>query len=277
MALVPLEGEVNTGTSTALTLTDRQIQQTGIRLGLVKKRDLVQEINTYGEITYDERQIYRLTSWVAGRVERLEKNFVGEEIKKGELLAMIYSPSLIQSIEEFGEAKKALLQFLKNKSVNKNGDVTRSQEMLNASRVLLMRKGLSKTQVALIESTIEEDKNPLGKDVIPLLAIRAKHSGTIIKKCIEEGSYVKEGTELLKVSDLSSLWIYGEVYEYELSFVSRGDQVLVTTRSYPGEEFKGKVDFIEPVVQSRTRTVRIRINLSNKDKKLKPGMFADLR
>ena len=272
MALVPLEGEVKSGGAEVLDLSDRQVQQAGVRFGFVAKRDLVKEIHAFGEIVTDERRMSLVTSWVPGRIERLHVNFSGAQVRKGELLAEIYSPPLVVAIGQFREAKLGLAELLKGRP--HATAVKQANGLVESTRVLLLRQGLQSDQVKKIESEMDAGKDPLAGDHVPAIPIRAKRSGVVMEKRVDEGEYVKEGTELFRIADLSALWIYAEAYEYELPFVKVGMDVVLKTRSLPGETFEGKVAFIDPFLQKKTRTVRVRVDVPNPAGRLKPGMFA---
>ncbi|MBI4563997.1 MAG: efflux RND transporter periplasmic adaptor subunit [Planctomycetes bacterium] len=275
MALVPLEGEAKAADSGVLDVTDRQIQQAGVRFGKAARRDLVKTIDTYGEIAYDERRLGRITSWVAGRVEKLHVNFTGESVRKGDLLAELYSGPLIVAVGQLGEAKKALSRLKEGRP--HESALRQAEELVASTRVLLVRQGLESSQVREIEKAVDAGRDPLGGSTIPTLPIRAKTGGVVIEKKVEEGEYVREGTELLRIADLTTVWLYAEIYENELPFVRVNDPVVITTRARPAEEFQGTVAFIDPFLQRKTRTVRVRIDIPNEEGKLKPGMFARAR
>ena len=137
MALVPLEGELKASEAGVLDLTDRQIQQAGVRFGKVSSRELIKEIDTFGEVHYDERKLSRITSWIPGRVEKLHVNFTGERVDIGSPLVDLYSPALIVAVDQFAEAKRGLVILSKGKP--HASALNQARSLVASSRILLAR------------------------------------------------------------------------------------------------------------------------------------------
>ncbi|NNM36480.1 MAG: efflux RND transporter periplasmic adaptor subunit, partial [Nitrosopumilus sp.] len=188
-------------------------------------------------------------SYFAGRIERLNVSFTGEEVRKGQLLATIYSPELYAAQQELitaaslKESQPALYKAVRNK---------------------LKLWKLSENQINQIEETGKVKEN---------FPVYATVSGTVTEKLVEQGDYVKQGQPLLKIANLNTVWGNFDVYENQIDRFKKGQEVLITTNAYPNKEFKGKVDFIDPVLNTKTRTVTLRVVLNNKDDVFKPGMF----
>ena len=202
-----------------------------------------------GKIKENEKATAVQTSYFNGRIEKLYVNSTGETVKKGQLLALIYSPELVSAQEE-------LLTAL---SLKKS-----QPELYNAVKSKLKIWKLSESQIHKIETT----KQPLIN-----FPIYTNVSGIVTEKLIEEGSTVKEGMPLLKLSNLSSVWAEFDVYEKQIPTVKIGDVITVSTNANPSNQFKAKIVFIDPVLNNSTRTTTARVELSNKNGVLKPGMF----
>ena len=143
-----------------------------------------------------------------------------------------------------------------------------SKNTLAASREKLLLYGITKKQLKQIERK--------GK-VQTHLTIYAPISGTVIHKKVLEGMYIKTGDQIYTIADLSNLWLFLDIYEYDLSWVKFGQPVQIDTEAYPGETFRGTVTFIDPFLNEKTRTVKVRVNVPNPDGRLRPGMYTNAR
>jgi len=243
-------------------LSPKQIQLGGIKTTRVQTRILEKIIDTYGKVDYDERKVKYVTAWIGGRVDKLYVNFTGDVVRKGAPLLSIYSPELISTQEE-------LLQVLRTHDKVKGSKfpevIKGAEDLVMSSKHRLLRWGLANKQIEELEKT--------GK-VSDHITIYAPVSGVVIKKDIYEGMYVKEGAQLYVIASLSEVWLYADIYEYEIPFVKVGLEVEITTRAFPGEIFKGRIQFIDPFMNPKTRTVRIRCSIPNPGYRLKPDMYA---
>ena len=207
------------------------------------------QIKLSGKIAENEKSNTVQISYFSGRIEKLNVNFTGEKINKGQLLATIYSPELYAAQQELLTA----------------ASLKESQPKLyNAVRNKLKLWKLSEKQINQIESS--------GK-VIENFPVYATVSGTVTEKLVEQGDYVKQGQPLFKIANLNTVWANFDVYENQIDFFKKGQEVKVTTNAYPNQEFSGTVDFIDPVLNTKTRTVTLRVVLNNNNAILKPGMF----
>lgn len=206
-------------------------------------------ITLSGKIAENEKSNAVQVSYFAGRIERLNVNFTGEKIRKGQLLATVYSPELV----------KAQQELLTAASVKEN-----QPALYNAVRNKLKLWKLSENQINQIEKTGKVKEN---------FPVYATVSGTVSEKLVEQGDYVSQGQALLKIANLNSVWANFDVYENQISNFKVGQDISITTNAYPNETFKAKVSFINPVLNQETRTVTMRAVLNNSKEKFKPAMF----
>ena len=202
-----------------------------------------------GKINENEKTTAIQTAHFGGRIEKLFVNSTGEKVYQGQQLALIYSPQLVT-------AQKELLTAL----ASKNEDVT----FYNSVRNKLKLWKLSEKQINKIEAS---------KSIITNFPVYANVSGIVTKKMVEAGTYVKEGQPLLMISNLNTVWADFDAYEKQLSSIKVGDAISITTNANPNKEIKAKISFIDPVLNTSTRTVTVRTTLNNKKGALKPGMF----
>lgn len=224
---------------------------------------LSKEINATGIVQYDQARQAKVTAWVAGRLDRLHVNTVGAYVSKGKPVAEIYSPDLVAAQQEYLLALKSREQF-KNSSIP---SISQGGEGLVASaRQRLKLMGVKDEQLADLEKA--------GQPVIRL-SIYTPLSGIVIEKIVQEGQYVNVGDPLFSVADLSTVWVEAEVYENEFQFVRIGQRVEIVSQSYPGRPFAGRVSFIYPFLDPKSRTVKVRVEMANPGLKLKPDMFVN--
>ncbi|MFQ5444643.1 MAG: efflux RND transporter periplasmic adaptor subunit [Nitrospinales bacterium] len=227
-------------------------QLIGVKKYTVRKRKLIKTIRTVGRVDYDERRLVEVNLKVEGWVKKLYADYTGKYIRRGEPLFKLYSPELLNAQEEF---------LLTTSS--------RSRSNLKSSaRTRLLLWDISETQIRQLEKT--------GKP-LTFLDILSPMSGYIISKSIIEGGHVKPGQTLLRIADISKVWILADIYEYELSFVRLGQKVKVTTKSLPGQILSGEITYIYPNLSPQTRSVKVRIELENQEERLKPEMFANVQ
>jgi Cu(I)/Ag(I) efflux system membrane fusion protein len=227
----------------------------------VERKFVTADIRMVGKVEYDESRLAYITAWVSGRLDQLYVDYTGVSVNKGDHMVYMYSPELLSAQEE-------LLQALKSSQRIKsdNSDIVRdlTTGTLDAAREKLRLLGLSAEQIAEVE------KRGSATDHI---TINAPISGIVVHKNALEGMYVKTGTCIYTVADLSHIWVKLDAYESDLSWLRFGQQVEFTTVSFPGEVFKGTISFIDPVLDPVTRTVKVRVDVPNEDGRLKPEMF----
>jgi Cu(I)/Ag(I) efflux system membrane fusion protein/cobalt-zinc-cadmium efflux system membrane fusion protein len=266
MDLVPVyeeEGEAKEPAST-IRIDPITMQNMGVRLGRVKRKTLIKHIRTLGNITFDETKIFTVNTKFSGWIEKLYVNFVGEDVKKGQPLFDIYSPELVTAQEEY-------LLALKQYSRLSDSSYARiregAQRLLEASRTRLRYWDLTEKQIEQIGKSGRVHKT---------LTIYSPAAGVVTEKDAFKGHYVKEGEHQYLIVDLSTVWVDVDVYEYELPWVRKGMAAEMELAYIPGKRFKGKVLFIYPYLDAKTRTAKLRLSFSNPGYELKPGMYANI-
>jgi len=259
---MPMEGEhlAADDLESQLRLSPRAQALAQVRTEEISFRRLLKEINTVGNLVFDERKVAVVSAWIPGRLDKLYVDFTGVKVRK-----RIYSPDLLTTQEEY-----LLAMETQDKVRNSSHPETikGAENLVQAAKKRLLLWGISEDQIAELDKT-----RTAGTHMI----LHAALSGTVIEKNALEGKYVKEGEPLFRIADLSNLWMEADIYEYELSFIKKGQDVTITTPSYPGETFQGKISFIEPIVSPETRSIKARVDVPNPEQKLKPGMYVNAR
>ena len=269
MELVPkYADEPGTGgaahSAASVVLSPEAIRATGIATVPAAKEALSGAIRAVGTIEIDETKQARVAARVAGRIEKLYADFTGQAVRAGAPLYSIYSPELVATEREY-------LLALENRQALSGATpdtVRAAEELVSASRERLRLWGIGPEQMAGLERTRTPELS---------LTYRSPISGTVMQKLAIEGQYVTEGTELYLLADLSNVWLMAQVYEYELGRLRIGQPAEISVSAVPGKTLRGRIAFIEPVLDRETRSARVRIALPNPGGVLKPGMFADAR
>ena len=248
MDLIPLTQDATQIDPNTISMTEdaariAEIQTTTVSAGQAEK-----EVRLYGQIQADERLVQTQTAHIGGRIEQLLVNFTGEEVRKGQPVAQIYSPSLITAQQE-------LLEALRMNDSN----------IIQAAREKLLQWKLTDKQVSEIERTGQIKNN---------FDINATVSGIVTARKVNKGDYVQQGSTLFEIADLSHVWALFDVYETDIPWIRKGNKITFTLQSLPGQEFTGSVAFIDPVIDAGNRIARIRVEVANRGGNLKPGMFA---
>jgi RND family efflux transporter MFP subunit len=235
-----------------------------VKVEEVEFRHLFKEIQTVGQIDYDERRVASVAAWIPGRIDKLFVDYTGLMVKKGAPLVLVYSPDLVTTQEEYLLA----LETLDRVKDSGNAETVRgAQALVDASKKRLLLWGIHEDQVEEIESRKEASTH---------MTIFAPIGGTVIHKNALEGKYVKQGENLYQIADLSNLWVLADIYESDMSSIQKGQPVEVTSVAYPGEKFTGNIAFIDPYMNPKTRTVKVRVDVPNSGSRLKPGMYVDV-
>ncbi|UCE48325.1 MAG: efflux RND transporter periplasmic adaptor subunit, partial [Phycisphaerales bacterium] len=244
-----------------ISFSEEAIKLMEVDTTTVERRFVTSEIRMVGKIDYDETRVKHITAWVPGRIDRLYVDFTGIRVEKGDHMVYLYSKELL-------EDQRALLAAIAG-AANIRPDSSDFADRMKSANVEAVRarlrlRGLTDEQIAEIEKAGE----PLTH-----LTIYSPIGGIVIEKNAAEGMYVDVGTRIYTIADLSKLWVKLDASESDLPWIRYGQQVEFETEAYPGEVFKRKISFHDPVLNAKTRTVKIRVNVDNPDGKLKPEMF----
>ena len=250
MDLIPvvMEDENSANDDDSFTMSAAAVALSNVGILKAKKSEPQKVLRLYGSIQANELKKHSQTVHIGGRIEKLFVNFEGEQVKNGQLLASIYSPELLVAQTEFLEALK------------------RGQPVITeAAKERLRFLRITEAQISNLEETGRAN---------PYINVFADASGIVIAKKTERGEYVETGAVLFDLADLSSVWAVFNAYESDLLYLKIGDMIGYNVSSLPGMVFTGRVEFISPVVDSMSRTTKVRMETSNKNLKLKPGMLA---
>jgi Cu(I)/Ag(I) efflux system membrane fusion protein len=246
-----------------VSLSPAQMVMANVATVKVDRMPLAKEINAVGIVQFDQSRQAKVTAWVAGRIDRLYVNTVGAWVSKGRPVAELYSPDLVSAQQEYLLALKSREQF-KNSPIQ---SISQGGEGLVASaRQRLKLLGVKDHQIAALEKAEQPNIR---------LSIYTPLSGIVIEKIALQGQYVNVGDPLFNIADLSTVWVEAEVYESDFPFIKTGQKVNIVSQSYPGKTFTGRVTFIYPFLDPKTRTVKVRVQIPNPALKLKPDMFVN--
>ncbi len=240
------------------------VQNMGVRTATAKKSVLSHIVRAVGRVAYDEEHIVRLHPKTEGWIETLRVDKTGQRVKKDEDLLSIYSPHHVASLQEYLLALEGL-KTLQNSPIE---DIRRgAEELVKSSRERLHLLDIPAHQLHDL-SNIDSLKKGLH--------IHSPTNGTVMQIGAREGQYVTPETELYMIADLSKVWVYADIYEYELPWVKEGDPVEMQLAGVPGRIFNGHLAFIYPYAEAKTRTIKVRLVFDNAELLLKPDMFAEV-
>ncbi|MFP4158770.1 MAG: efflux RND transporter periplasmic adaptor subunit [Desulfobacterales bacterium] len=233
-------------------------QNMGIRTADVEKGPLEHTIRTYGHVTYDETKMTRVNLKFSGWIEKLYVDFTGARVKKGEPMFEFYSPELITAQQDLLEA---------HRNYSRRPDDS-NKRVLDSVKSRFQYYEIAQSE---IEEIIEQGR------VKHALTIRSPYTGVVTEKNAQEGDFVKSGTTIYQIADLSSAWMEAHIYEYELARVKKGQEAEMTLPYLPGEKYTGQVAYVYPYLQRKTRDVVVLLEFANPDLFLKPDMYGDVR
>lgn len=244
-----------------VVLSPEQVILANVKTEAVQPRRLEATITAPGRITYDETRLAQITARFDGRIETLSVAATGARVSKGQPIGTIYSPEAVATMQEYLVA----LRSYEEMRHSEYPDLAEgSKSLLDASRQRLKLWGLTDAQIAQLQRS--------GSPSLAL-SLHAPATGVVLKKWVQPGQYVKTGDVLYEVADLSQVWAEADVFEGQMNDVKVGHQAVVTSPSQPGKSFTGTVSFVYPFLNPETRSMKVRITLSNPDGALKPDMF----
>lgn len=254
MDLVPLSAEGgNVVGEDEIQMSEAAMKIAEVQTVAVQRTSPSKEIYMSGTVEADERRISEITARNPGRIEQLYVNFTGQQVRKGQKLASIYSPELVTAQRELLEAESF-----------RESNPSFFESAMNRLRLW----GLTDEQIQRILNRGEPQYN---FDVV------SPQSGTVTSRNVSTGDYVQEGQSMFEIANLSKVWILFDAYESDLPWVQEGDEITFSVGSMPGQTFTSEITFVDPVINPQTRVASIRTEVNNPDNQLKPGMFAQGR
>lgn len=264
MDLVPVyEDEAATGST--ISIDPVTSQNMGVRMAPVTRKDLSRTVRTVGLVGYEEPKQFSVNSKIDGWVERLYVNETGQFVKKGSALLEIYSPALVSAQEEFLLARNNSQSLVKSPFPSIADGAKR---LLESSRRRLKLWDISEQQIKRLEKSGEVAKT---------LTLYAPYDGIVTMKMVREGQYIKGGMELMMLSDISKVWVYADIYEYEMPWIKVGQKAKIILPYVGIDPIESKVSYIYPFVEPKTRTIKVRFDIDNPDFTLKPDMYVNVR
>ena len=245
-------------------VSQQKQQLIGVKTEPATIRDLTHTIRTVGQVEVDETRLTHMHTKLEGWVQELYVKFTGEHVQKDQKLFEMYSPELVSTQEEY---------LLALKAVKTLGDSEFPEIAQNAKSLL----EVTRQRFSLWDITPDHirDLEKTGK-VLRTLPLHAPSSGYVMHMAVREGMHVMPSMELYALADLTTVWVLADVYEYEIPLVKLGQEATVTFSYFPGQTFTGKVTYVYPILETKTRTVKVRFELPNPKWALKPGMFANI-
>ncbi|MCI0530814.1 MAG: efflux RND transporter periplasmic adaptor subunit [candidate division Zixibacteria bacterium] len=262
MDLVPVyEDQIQTD---AIVIDPMMAQNMGLRTVTAEVKVLARTIHTAGHITYNQELLTNLTTKLSGWVEKLHVENAGDPVAPGQPLLDLYSPDLVSAQTEYLSALKNVRE-MENFALPEieNG----AADFLAAAKKRLLNWDVTPEQIEKLEQTGQVRKN---------LTFYSPVQGVVTDKEVTEGDYVEAGKLLFKLADLSSVWVLAHIYEHELPYLQTGQTAHIDLPYFPAETFHGRISYIYPYLDEMTRDVKVRVEVPNLDKKLKPEMYANV-
>ena len=232
-----------------ITINASTAQNMGVRIEKAKMTDLSRTIKTIGSVTYNEDNLHHVHARANGWVEKVYTNSLGDPVEKGKALLEFYSPDILAAQKDLVIANRA------------------GSSLGNASRTRLRDLNVPKSVIDRVSKTGKSQNR------IPIVA---NHTGVVTKIGIKNGMYITPGTEIYTIANLSSVWIIVDVFEHQLTWVKVGNKAEIQVQGVPGKTWEGKVDYIYPELNPKTRTLKVRLTIDTPKQLLKPNMFADV-
>ena len=257
-----------------LTMTESAVKLAGIETTPVRRRHVHARIRTVGEIAPDETRLADIAAWVPGRIERLYVNYTGAAVKRGDPLAEVYSSQLVSAQEELVQALRAFeaaasgglaaTAWPGDRAAAAGSGEGAAAATLESARAKLRLLGMTDRQIESVERSGEAQRR---------VVTHAPSAGIVVEVAVREGQYVQTGTRLLRIADLSRVWVIMRAYQSELPLIRTGQEMNFTATALPGADFSGTIEFVDPVLDPKTMTAGVRAVAQNRDGRLKPGMY----
>ncbi|HUT78732.1 MAG TPA: efflux RND transporter periplasmic adaptor subunit [Polyangia bacterium] len=263
MDLVPVAANEGTGSDDAgrVVLSERARALAGLRTEAVRRRgDATAGVRLLGRVEPDEETLKTVTAWIGGRIDRLHVKTTGERVRAGQVIATLYSPEVFAAHQDLLVARRQADRMASGAP----SSLVAATAALEAARDRLRLLGLPDGEVSAMESQGRPTR------AVP---IRTPFGGTVMERLATEGAYVTTGAPLYRVANLSNLWIQLDAYESDLPRLAVGQRVRVEMEGSSGEAIEGAVTFIDPALDPERRTARVRVEVENRDGRLRPGTF----
>lgn len=257
MDLVPVYAD-QAAQNGVVSIDPVMVQDMNVKTVVVKAGHLYADVLTNGILQPDEQKEYTVTTKTGGWIDKLYVNYTGQEVRKGQKLLRIYSPQLVAAEQEY------LTALAYDKAMAKS---QKPSDLLENARQKLELLDVSKKEIRQLKET---------QTIRKYVVLTAPFDGTVMFKGVDEGAKINPGTPLMKIANLNSLWLMADIYAYELDKIAVGQSAKITMDYLLGETLKGKISFIYPTLNTKTRTAKVRIDLPNYKGELKPGMFASV-
>lgn len=240
------------------------VQNIGVRTAEAKQTSISRTIRAVGRVDFNEERMARIHPKIEGWIEEVRVDKTGQNVTQDDVLLSVYSPKLVSAQQEYLLALNNLTALEKSpfEEIQQG-----ARELARNSRERLQLLDVPEHQIQELEQTRKIKKS---------LHIHSPVSGTVIRIGARQGQYVTPKTELYMMVDLKQVWVYADVYEYELPWVRTGDEVEMTLASVPGKTFSGSLEYIYPYAESKTRTTKVRMVFENRELLLRPDMFAEV-
>jgi len=251
MDLVPVYADENAADGDVISISPEVTQNLGVRTSKAEISKLWRGIDTVGYVDFDESKLSHIHLRTEGWIENLVVRSEGERVKKGDRLFDFYSPQLVNAQEEFVQALSA-----------------GNKGLVSASSERLLALGISSDQIEKLRAT---------RKVRQYISVYAPQDGVVSTLPVREGMFIKPSMKVMSLADLSSVWLLAEVFERQANWVSLGNAAEVTLSYLPGREWQGKVEYIYPSLDPKTRTLKVRLRFDNPEEALKPNMYANVK
>jgi len=249
MDLVPVYAEEGAGSDT-VHISATVEQNLGVRTSKAERRSLWRKVEATGYVGFDESRVSQINLRTEGWIERLLVKNEGERVKKGQLLFEFYSPQLVNTQKEYIQAKRR-----------------NDARMLSAAEEKLLALGMVQADIRQLAKTASVSNS---------VQVLAPQDGTVTSLNVKEGMFVKPATGIMSLADLSSVWLQAGVFESQADWVTEAQSAEARLNYMPGEVFSGRVDYVYPVLDPKTRTLQVRLRFDNPDERLKPNMYAQV-
>ena len=247
MDLVPVYAEEESDDN-AIRISSAVEQNLGVRTSEAERRSLWRKVEATGYVGFDETRVSQINMRTEGWIEHLLIKNEGERVRKGQVLFEFYSPELVNAQKEYVQSKRR-----------------NDARMIAATEEKMLALGMSRADIQRLAETLR---------VSNTVQILAPQDGTVTSLTVKEGIYVRPATEIMNLADLSSVWLQAEVFESQSDWVTQGQSAEARLNYMPGEVFSGKVDYVYPVLDPKTRTLQVRLHFDNPDERMKPNMYS---